>query len=108
MEQVFLKLQHESGVEHLYLLKLSGKRYEITLVHFLCMCVYPVLVYHCGKVQCLLQISEAFLNQNLLNITLRSQVTTCMNQLSLNYQFEILIEYGVNLLIMVSGLPRDG
>jgi oligosaccharyltransferase complex subunit delta (ribophorin II) len=30
-QQVFLKLQHESGVEHLYLLKLSGKRYELTL-----------------------------------------------------------------------------
>lgn len=60
--QVFLKLRHESGVEHLYLLKLSGKCYELTLVHFLCKCVDPVLVNHYEKVHCLLQSSEAFLN----------------------------------------------
>lgn len=49
--QAFLKLRHESGVEHVFVVGGSGKQFEIILVKFVQIVFLPVFMKHAANLQ---------------------------------------------------------
>ncbi|KAG2291510.1 hypothetical protein Bca52824_038179 [Brassica carinata] len=65
--QAFIKLKHESQVEHVFLVKASGKKSELVIVEFLKLHFEFKLYYLSGKYEIQLTIGDASMENSLLS-----------------------------------------